>query len=470
MNGIRQGIPGVDFSLCGRSLPPEVLLFFPSAVQRDDLLGVPGQGGPHHVGRIPGFTLVAAAAHPVVVLEMPDDRLDLDSPLQGLPEPALAMIGMPGLAFAGNGQALDLEALTHAFLLLERLRKAPVRSQLLGTSARVGFHAGRHVRQGLEVHSVFLILRVGEHQVVLVDNQRNQGAELAVDMGLALADGCHIRLVQRVAPAPRLLTSKHLRRLLHDSLSQGDDAVEASAHILAPPGIKRVDNTGGLMKDPVHDFPERFGRLFALLRVAPAESLDPEEQSLGRSLVAPKGLAEGHLLADPLDLMNDLLLDAVQKIRIRGIGDVLGLGGGIHGDPFGLHQAHLAPGLQEHLLDLEHPLGPDALPKLHQRAGLQDILLLQGLESAEALPVGVLVEHLHSPLIRAVVAVLQQVDADHQPNGLACPSQGAVVNRKSIVQALPVDQPGSAHQLMVRAKILRQGNLEHKHLPFRCGP
>ena len=66
------------------------------------------------------------------------------------------------------------------------------------------------------------------------------------------------------------------------------------------------------MEDPLHDFPERFGRLFALLRVAPAEPLDPEEQPFGRSLVAPKGLAEGHLLADPLDLMNDLLLDAVQ--------------------------------------------------------------------------------------------------------------------------------------------------------------
>ena len=85
MKEIRQGIPGVDFSLCGRSLPPEVLLFFPSAVQRDDLLGVPSQGGPHHVGRIPGFPLVTAAVHPVVMLEMPDDRLDFDAPLLGFP-------------------------------------------------------------------------------------------------------------------------------------------------------------------------------------------------------------------------------------------------------------------------------------------------------------------------------------------------------------------------------------------------
>lgn len=126
----------MDFSLCGHSLPPAVLLFFPSAVQRDDLLGVPGQGGPHHVGRIPGFSLVAAAAHPVVMLEMPDVRLDFDSSLLGCLEPVPVMIRVPGLAFAGNGQALDIEALSHAFLLLERLRKPPVRSQLLATSAQ----------------------------------------------------------------------------------------------------------------------------------------------------------------------------------------------------------------------------------------------------------------------------------------------------------------------------------------------
>jgi hypothetical protein len=404
------------------------------------------------------------------MLEMPDDRLDFDAPLLGFPEPALAVIRMPGLALAGNGQAPDLETLSHALLLFERLRKTPVRSQLLGTSARVGFHAGRDVIKGLEVRSVFLILRMGEHQVVLVDHQRDHRAELAVDVGLALADGRHIRFVQRVDPASRLLASEHLSRLLGDLLSQGNKAVETSARILAPSGIKRIDDTGGLVEEPVHDLLERFGRLFALLRVAPAEPLDPEEQPLGRSLVAPKGLSEGQLLAEPLDPMNDLLLDAVQKIRVRRIGDVLGLRGAVHGDPPGLHQAHLAPGLQEHLLDLEHPLGPDALPEPHQRAGLQDRFLLQGLEPAEALPVGVLVEHLHGPLIRAVVAVLQQVDADHQPNRLARPPQGAVVHRKSIVEPLPIDQAGGAHQFMLRAKILRQGNLEHKHLPFRCGP
>jgi hypothetical protein len=38
------------------------------------------------------------------------------------------------------------------------------------------------------------------------------------------------------------------------------------------------------------------------------------------------------------------------------------------------------------------------------------------------------------------------------------------------VEPLPIDQAGGAHQFMLRAKILRQGNLEHKHLPFRCGP
>jgi len=101
-NGILQGITGWAFSPCGQSLPPEVLLFFPYAVQQNDLCGIPGQGNPQHVGRIPGLTFVAAAARPVVMHEMPDNRLDLDSPLLGFLEPAPAMMRRPGLAFSGS--------------------------------------------------------------------------------------------------------------------------------------------------------------------------------------------------------------------------------------------------------------------------------------------------------------------------------------------------------------------------------
>jgi hypothetical protein len=76
------------------------MLFFPCAVQREDLRGIPGQGNLQHVGRIPGLTFVAAVVHPVVTHEMPDDRRDLNFPLLGFLKPAPVMIRRPGLAFA----------------------------------------------------------------------------------------------------------------------------------------------------------------------------------------------------------------------------------------------------------------------------------------------------------------------------------------------------------------------------------
>ena len=84
--------------------------------------------------------------------------------------------------------------------------------------------------------------------------------------------------------------------------------------------------------------------------------------------------------------------------------------------------------LKQHRLDLLHPCGPDPVPKLHQGSGFQNLTALEGVESAKALPVGILMEHLHCPFVGAVVAVLQYMDADHQANGLPLTAQGTVVS------------------------------------------
>lgn len=46
-----------------------------------------------------------------------------------------------------------------------------------------------------------------------------------------------------------------------------------------------------------------------------------------------KGFPRGHLLEDPVDLLDDPLLDPMQKVRIGQIGNVLGLGRRIHRHP-----------------------------------------------------------------------------------------------------------------------------------------
>jgi hypothetical protein len=158
------------------------------------------------------------------------------------------------------------------------------------------------------------------------------------------------------------------------------------------------------------------------------ELLDPEQDPLSGSTEGPKGFPEGHLLADPGNLFDDLLLDPVQKVRIGRIGNVLGLRRRIHRHPPGFHQAHLRPGVKQDGLDPFHPLRTDPVAELDHRGGIQKLTTLEGVESAETLPVGVLMQHLHRPVVRAVVSVLQNVDAHHQSNGFAVTAHGTVVN------------------------------------------
>jgi hypothetical protein len=55
------------------------------------------------------------------------------------------------------------------------------------------------------------------------------------------------------------------------------------------------------------------------------ELLDPEKEFLSGSAKAVKGLPEGYLLTNPLDLSDNLLTNPVKKIGVRRIGNVLGL-------------------------------------------------------------------------------------------------------------------------------------------------
>ena len=85
-------------------------------------------------------------------------------------------------------------------------------------------------------------------------------------------------------------------------------------------------------------------------------------------------------------------------------------------------------GMKQDGLDPFHPLRTDPVAELDHRGGIQNLTTLEGVESAEALPVGVLMKHLNRPVVRTVVPVLQNVDAHHQSNGFAVAAHGTVVN------------------------------------------
>lgn len=139
--------------------------------------------------------------------------------------------------------------------------------------------------------------------------------------------------------------------------------------------------------------------LIASFRAFPVQLFDPQKESLPGSTVGAKGFPEGYLLANPLDLFDDLLSNPMQKIGVGRIGNVLGLRGGIHGHPSGLYQAHIRPGREQHRLYLFHPLSADPIPELHQGRGFQDLLSLKSIEPTETLPVGIFMKHLHGPFV-----------------------------------------------------------------------
>jgi hypothetical protein len=67
--------------------------------------------------------------------------------------------------------------------------------------------------------------------------------------------------------------------------------------------------------------------------------------------------------------------------------------------------------LEQHRLYLLHPFRADPIPELHQRSRLQNLTALEGVESAEALPISILMQHFHGTFIRAIITVLQNMDA-----------------------------------------------------------
>ncbi len=86
---------------------PCFLLFFPLYVEVDDLFRIPGQGCPYNIGGIPNGTFVSASIHPVISLEVANDRFYLDPLFQGFFEPGFLTVRMRRFPLLWNGGSLD---------------------------------------------------------------------------------------------------------------------------------------------------------------------------------------------------------------------------------------------------------------------------------------------------------------------------------------------------------------------------
>ena len=198
--------------------------------------------------------------------------------------------------------------------------------------------------------------------------------------------------------------------MIDDSLPERDQATELPPRFLESSTVEAVRYPGGLLDHMAGHLFEFFDRLFPAFRVSPVALLDPEEEFLAGSDVGAKGFSKGYLLANPLDLLDDLLSNPMQEIGICRIGNVLGLGSGIYCHSLGLHQSHARPGPEQHRLYLLHPLSADPVPELHQGCGIQNLDALKGVKPTEALPVGVLMKHLDGLFVGTIIPVLQDVN------------------------------------------------------------
>jgi len=236
---------------------------------------------------------------------------------------------------------------------------------------------------------------MGKNQSIVILGEGNERIKLTVGMTLALLDDGNSGFMERIDPILGGFAGENLLCLIDDSLSDRNQAIEFTTRFREASAVETIRYSGRLlyhMTGHLFEFPDRF---FPAFRVLPVELLDSEKMFLADSTVGAQGFPEGYLLANPLDLFDDLLSNPMQEIGVRRIGDVLGLGGGIYRHPFGLHQAHIGPGLEQQNFDLFHPLGPDPIPELHQGRGFQDLAPLKRIEPAETLPVGILMEHFH---------------------------------------------------------------------------
>jgi len=55
----------------------------------------------------------------------------------------------------------------------------------------------------------------------------------------------------------------------------------------------------------------------------------------------------------------------------------------------------------------------DPIPELQHNRSFQYLTSLKRIEPTESLPVGILMEHLHRPLVGAVISMLENVNANH---------------------------------------------------------
>jgi hypothetical protein len=131
-----------------------------------------------------------------------------------------------------------------------------------------------------------------------------------------------------------------------------------------------------------------------------------------------------------------------------------------------------------------HPCGTDAFAPAGQQTRIDRQLMLQVVEAAEELPIGVFDPALNHLLIRQIEGVLEVAEPDHQPRRLAGSADALVIERPERgFEPLPIDQPREPDQLVFGVEQIAEASAEqvvgtlgfrrgwtHRKSPERCLP
>jgi hypothetical protein len=389
--------------------------------------------GQERVDAVPVFSLEVIPIHPVIRLEVGDDRLDRRPALEPPPD---RRVLPPRQVNAHLRKILGRAAVS---AINERVADLPPGEllRLLDGPFECVPVVGIAVKRADSDHPV--LLRRGDH--------RDLAAELVFLVGLPLGDALGLRRVHRVdlRGVVALLEKDPLRR---------------GQKVRKP---RRRRRTFPLQ---VPDHAAQKG--FKLSRLAHGPlSLT----GMGVSAVAHERLLPQELVAlpkrDPLPLRraNERPSGLVVQPRVRGKRDRLLLHRRVHDRPgdVGPAQKILPLGRRNRFLEqLLHPFRPHPLAPPNQGRRIQGKVVLEIFEPAEVLPVRVLQKLLHHALVALPVRVLEVVKTDQKPDRQPRPADLLDVEGAELaLEDAPVDLVGQFEEGVPGIEDVVEAGAEH---------
>ena len=395
---------------------------------------VEGSGGHEQVDGVTEHAFQEILGHSVIMLDMPNHRLNGGSPAET----------HPGLAPLAGGVTLFRSVRRQDFRVTHPCSTPipPVADGHLGTGFGDLPDLLQNIGQRIAVIDVFRKGQRPDDDTRGFGHDQGSFAAKLVFLGLlALADAQHIRLVQAVdlVPVSPLLLVNFPEKLKRFSMP-----CQGLARELA---FQFADEHSGHRPDAFDD-PIALEALEQQARQLPPEATAQADAFIGSDLPAS--------------------LDAFcQELRVGGEGDVFFLDSGVHRDFRFLGVVTM----QRHrdLKDQARSLFADPFAKIDEVRGIAGKLPLEMSFATKGLKVGIGHLGLDHPLVAQILKLLEQDQADHEPDRLGWASGLAIEPGEFVLEALPRDALAQFEQGMGGIELLQKVRIKEIALPTFAG-